>query len=224
MTSIPLHFQLPFRPLADPQAMVISGNARFTVLASRLIRLEYEEHGRFQDAPSQLVWYRQQPVPEFSVEERDGRVHIHTTHLHLSYQTGRPFTAESLRIELPDSDVTWHAGAVDSGNLRGTYRTLDTISGSVPLEPGLLSQNGWTVVDDSRTLIFREDGWLEPRTPEEIDWYFFGYGRDYAACLQDYARLTGAAPLLPRWALGNWWSRYWAYTQHELTRLMEEFR
>lgn len=224
MSSIPSHFQLPFRPMAEPQAVVVSGNARFTVLASRLIRLEYAENGRFQDTPSQLVWFREQPVPEFSVEERDGRVHIHTAHLHLSYQSGRPFTAESLSITLLDSGVTWRAGEKDEGNLRGTYRTLDTISGSTPLEPGLLSRNGWVVVDDSHTLLFREDGWLEARPTEGIDWYFLGYGRDYTTCLQDFARLTGATPLLPRWALGNWWSRYWAYSQHELTRLMEEFR
>ncbi|MCP4361641.1 MAG: hypothetical protein GY796_26825 [Chloroflexi bacterium] len=57
-----------------------------------------------------------------------------------------------------------------------------------------------------------------------MDVYFFGYGRAYQTCLQDYGRVTGSAPLLPRWALGNWWGRYWAYTQSELTQLMEDFR
>ncbi len=31
-------------------------------------------------------------------------------------------------------------------------------------------------------------------------------------------------PLIPRWALGNWWSRYWAYSQAELSALIEDFR
>jgi hypothetical protein len=41
--------------------------------------------------------------------------------------------------------------------------------------------------------------------------------------------ISGAAGLEPGlmsragWALGNWWSRYWAYTQDELTHLMEAF-
>ena len=30
--------------------------------------------------------------------------------------------------------------------------------------------------------------------------------------------------MLPRWALGNWWSRYWAYTADELLALMDEFK
>ncbi|MCP4417385.1 MAG: DUF5110 domain-containing protein, partial [Chloroflexi bacterium] len=76
------------------------------------------------------------------------------------------------------------------------------------------------------TLVFNDDGWLEPRqsAPEQHDHYFFGYGHDYTACLRDYFALTGPVPLLPRWALGNWWSRYWAYTQAELTQLMQDFR
>ena len=30
--------------------------------------------------------------------------------------------------------------------------------------------------------------------------------------------------MIPRYILGNWWSRYWAYTQDELQSLMQEFR
>ncbi|MFQ5419269.1 MAG: TIM-barrel domain-containing protein, partial [Anaerolineae bacterium] len=37
-------------------------------------------------------------------------------------------------------------------------------------------------------------------------------------------QIAGAVPLIPRWALGNWWSRYWEYTQDELQALMTEFR
>ena len=43
-------------------------------------------------------------------------------------------------------------------------------------------------------------------------------------CLQEYAQVSGRVPLPPRYALGNWWSRYWAYRQDELRDLMVEFR
>ncbi|MEJ2751062.1 MAG: glycoside hydrolase family 31 protein, partial [Anaerolineae bacterium] len=103
-------------------------------------------------------------------------------------------------------------------------RTLDQVSGATKLEPGLISQVGWTVVDDSASLLFRPDGWLEPRSTAGQDLYFFGYGLDYQACLQEYGRVAGPVPLIPRWALGNWWSRYWAYTQDELAALMRDFQ
>ncbi|WP_420643936.1 TIM-barrel domain-containing protein [Candidatus Leptofilum sp.] len=225
MPQIPSHFQLDFQPVANPEAIVVAGSARFMVLTSRLIRLEYDENGRFQNAPSQPFWYRNQPVPDFEQVVKDGTLKITTEHLQLSYQIGKPFSADNLQITLKDSGTVWQFGDDDAQNLRGTYRTLDEVSGSTPLEPGLLSRSGWAVVDDSHTLIFNGDGWLEPRpNPDALDLYFFGYGRDYTTCLRDYFALTGPVPLLPRWALGNWWSRYWAYTQEELTQLMRDFR
>jgi hypothetical protein len=225
MTQIPSHFQLDFQPIANPEAVVVIGSARFTVFTTRLIRLEYDANGRFQDAPSQPFWYRNQPVPKFEQGVVNGRLHLTTDHLQLSYQVGRPFSAKSLQITLKASGTVWHFGDKNPTNLRGTYRTLDEVSGSTPLEQGLLSRSGWALVDDSHTLIFNQDGWLEPRpNPDALDLYFFGYGQAYNDCLRDYFALTGPVPLLPRWALGNWWSRYWAYTQAELTQLMQDFR
>ncbi|MBU1880336.1 MAG: DUF5110 domain-containing protein, partial [Chloroflexi bacterium] len=135
-----------------------------------------------------------------------------------------PGGLDALAITLRETGVTWRYGDPDEANLRGTTRTLDQADGPVPLGPGLVSRAGWAVVDDSQSLVFDERGWLEPRGPGTgQDLYFFGYGRDYRACLRDFSRVAGPAPLLPRWALGNWWSRYWAYTQDELTALIQDF-
>ncbi len=223
--QIPLHFQLPMLPAADPDAVVRLNNARFTVLTSRLIRMEFQPDGRFTDRASQIFWYRKQPVPSFVVEQKGGRLIIETDYLRLVYdQTEAGFAAETLAITLKESQTVWHYGDEDSGNLLGTTRTLDQVSGATKLEPGLLSRHGWTVVDDSASLLFTNDGWLEPRAVNGVDRYFFGYGDDYGACLADYGRVAGSVPMIPRWALGNWWSRYWDYTQDELTDLMRDFQ
>ena len=78
----------------------------------------------------------------------------------------------------------------------------------MPLEPGILSREGVTCYDDSRTVLLTDDGWIAPRRPDTLDLYVFAYGRDYRAALRAFYRLTGPQPLLPRFALGNWWSRY----------------
>ena len=57
-----------------------------------------------------------------------------------------------------------------------------------------------------------------------VDWYFFGYGRDYRKALGDYVRVAGRIPLPPRFAFGAWWSRYWAYSDQELDELVRGFR
>jgi alpha-glucosidase (family GH31 glycosyl hydrolase) len=215
-----------FRPVARPEAVVTGPNVRFTVLAPRLLRLEYSPQAAFEDRASQAFWYRRQPVPAFQVARSPAGIEVSTECLHLHYApSDRGFAPDTLSIELLGSDTVWHYGDLDRHNLRGTARTLDTIEGSLYLEPGLISRSGWAVVDDSASLVFDNAGWLQARSdPDNIDLYFFGYGHDYAACLQDFFRVAGPVPLVPRWALGNWWSRYWEYSQQELLALMDEFR
>lgn len=54
--------------------------------------------------------------------------------------------------------------------------------------------------------------------------YFFGYGHRYIEAVRDFYRLTGPTPLLPRFAMGNWWSRYYRYTQDGYLALMDRFK
>ena len=222
-------FALPFTPVADPAAVVVFQNARFTVLTSRLIRMEYSAANSFEDRPSQVFWFRKQPVPKFQTRESLEKVEIITEDLHLVYTPdGKGFSEQTLSITFKKSGQVWKFGDGDEGNLLGTTRTLDCVSGLATLEKGLISRDGWSVVDDTRTLVFNAEQMLEPRSAcppsaETQDLYFFGYGHDYKGCLKDYAAIAGQAPLLPRWALGNWWSRYWAYTQAELSGLMNDF-
>jgi alpha-glucosidase (family GH31 glycosyl hydrolase) len=233
-----------FHPVANPNAVVSIENARFTILTDRLIRLEYSNDNHFEDRPSQAFWYRDQPVPDFNKTIKDSRLEIETDFLNLKYQpSSSGFNTRTLTITLKPTGVSWKYGISQSGNLKGTARTLDFDIGRTRLENGLLSKSGWAVVDDSNSLVFNDSGWLEQRKQtlkpkgflekyaripkshhSDRDLYFFGYGGDYAACLGDFRRVAGPIPMIPRFILGNWWSRYHAYTQAELQSLMEDFR
>ena len=224
---LPDHFKLDVQPIAHPEAIVTAPHVRFTVLTSRLLRLEYSPIDRFEDRASQVFWYRAQPVPEFEVERTADRVVITTEHVRLTYRvTAQGFARETLSIEVKATGQTWKYG--DRGewkNLRGTARTLDGVNGALWLDRGLLSRDGWALVDDSASLVFNADDWLETRADSgNVDLYFFGYGHDYTAAIHDFYRISGRAPLIPRFILGNWWSRYWAYTQAELANLMLDFK
>jgi hypothetical protein len=225
MQPVPEQFRLNLQPAAAREAVVRLGNARFTVLTDRLIRLEYDPGARFEDRASQTFWFREQPVPAFTYDVTECGVDIETEFLRLRYdaRTGGGFTPENLSILVKSTGAEWHAGDADDYNLKGTTRTLDMCNGYTPLGSGLVSRAGWAVVDDSTSLVFNQDDWLEPRSGSQTDWYFFGYGHDYKVCLHDYCRISGSIPMIPRWMLGNWWSRYWAYTQDELTQLILDF-
>jgi alpha-glucosidase (family GH31 glycosyl hydrolase) len=224
---LPDHFKLDVQPIAQPEAIVTAPHVRFTVLTARLVRLEYSPIDHFEDRASQVFWYRAQPVPDFLVEREADRVVLTTAYLRLTYcDNAAGFSRAALSIEVKATKTIWKYGDLGEWkNLRGTARTLDGVNGALWLERGLLSRAGWAVVDDSTSLVFNGDDWLELRAvTDSRDLYFFGYGHDYAAAIQDFYRVSGRTPLIPRYILGNWWSRYWAYTQDELTNLMRDFQ
>lgn len=219
-----------WQPRANPESVVVVGNARFTMLTPRMIRLEYSDTGAFEDRASLAFVNRALPAPEFSKSTADGKLLIQTEYLKLTYaEKGGRFSDKNLSIEfkLDDKPVVWRPGIADTGNLRGTTRTLDSISGACPLEPGLLSRDGWVLVDDAPRIVFDDSEWpwAAPRKdPKAIDWYFLGYGRNYRTALLDYTRVAGRIPLPPRFVFGAWWSRYWAYTDAELRQLVTDFQ
>lgn len=235
------------QPKADMRAVVQAGHVRFTVLTPRLLRMEWAADGAFIDDPSFVVLNRQLPVPEFRQKVSKAQVTIDTAELHLVYRRvgaggDKGFTPENLAVTLQVAGrpVTWHPGMASSGNLLGTTRTLDGAKGAEnlrePMGQGLISRDGWALVDDNGPLFDKADfrfapggdvnsqPWVKPRpTGARTDQYFFGYGHDYKAALSDYVRIAGRIPLPPRFAFGAWWSRYWAYSDQELRELVDGF-
>ena len=226
-------------PLASPKAQVIEGNARFTVLTDRLIRLEWAADGKFEDHATLAIVNRDLSVPAFSVSRRGGVLLVKTKALTLRYTPSEgPLSAQNLQVsfKLNGRTVKWHPGLEDKGNLMGTTRTLDgcegpqKISFNDPLEKGILSRDGWAVVDESTRHLFVADDsdwgeWVAARPEgDRQDLYLFAYGHDYKAALADYAKVAGRIPLPPKFVFGYWWSRYWAYTDREFLALGREFR
>lgn len=222
---------------ANPLAVVKEGNARFTVLTAGLIRLEWDSTGQFNDRPSFVVVNRKLPVPSFTQKKVNGWLYITTDQLELRYQllSGK-FAADNLRITYHYSpgDIVWTPGTKDTGNLKGTYRTLDgceadwkkSANTKIELEDGLLSTEGWHVIDDSRSLLFDNSNWpwvSDKPSADQFDWYFMGYGKSFKRALYDYSLIAGKVPLPPRYTFGYWWSRYWSYSDNEIHNLVDNF-
>ena len=230
-----------FHPQASEKAMVVCGNARFTVLTSRLLRMEWSEDGVFEDRATLGIVNRDLDVPAFDVRKSGSKVIIKTSDLTLSYAGGGKFSAENLTVSFKMADpkakkgvktVTWRPGHDDSANLLGTCRTLDGCDGIRtldPYDPGIISRDGWAIVDESQRHIFvpvEKDWkyWAECRPEgDRQDLYFFGYGHDYMAALGDFVKIAGRIPLPPKYTFGYWWCRYWEYSDLELLDLSDHF-
>jgi len=239
-----------YDPVADPRAIVTLGNARFTVLTPQLIRMEWSAGGKFEDHASFVFLNRRLPRPNFTAtvnqEGADEFLVLKTEALALFYARGQNsdgrFTDDNLHIDftLNDQKVSWHPGMQDTGNLMGTTRTLDGALGNKtrePIDPGLISRDGWVLVDDSARPLFdsadfsftqgEKSPWpwvLQRPAGDRQDWYFFGYGHNYKQALSDFVKVAGRIPLPPRFAFGTWWSRYWAYSDQEFEDLVRGFR
>lgn len=190
------------------------GNCRVSVLTERLLRLEYDESRVFEDRPSQFALDRHFPEPCCSAKLRGGS-------LELRSEGCRVIIGGGLELETFTDGLSWRSGQ-ELHYLGGTARTLDNADGAIGLEPGIFSREGVGLLSDD-SLLFGADGELRPRRPGTRDIYLFLYGRQFERGLRDLYRLSGRPPLLPRFALGNWWSRFWPYTAKEYLALMERF-
>ncbi len=221
-------------------------NYRITPLTPRVVRLEWSPTGRFEDRPS--VFATQRPVQRegVRVHRAHGRLHVVTDAYRLEYDEG-PFSTNGLQLQVGGGVSAYHSvwrygqdlslpahregrrrgapvRALD-GNLGGAARTLDEADGAIPLEPGISSTVGYAVIDDSGSMVF-DGGRLVPREAPEgaRDLYVFAQGRDHVAGLADLYEISGPQPLLPRFALGNWWSRFHRYSEASYLELMDRFR
>ena len=217
MDNFAQRFKIDCSPVAPEKNVTVRGNVRFTVITPCLLRVEVQKDGKFCDEPTQSVWFRDFCRTKFDVSEAGGRIEIKTEKATFVYSLK---SKKMLYIKLADGRKVKNYKA---GNLKGTSRTLD-ITAIDRVGDGVCSRNGVALLDDSKTLAIKPDGAILPRENSESDVYYFAYGNDYIGATTDLYNLTGKVPLIPRYALSNWWSRYKDYSQEEYLSLMDRFK
>ena len=223
---------------------LVCGDARFEALTPSLLRVEYSPSHHFVNARTAVVKRRDWAPVKFSFQKTGAWVVAKTAAITLRYRldSGR-FTAQNLQISWNDngSTRTWSPGQKDPLNLGGLSYSLDGArQGHFPkTSDGILSRSGYFVLNDSKSPVWNSiTDWIEPRPePNDQDWYFFGYGRDYHLALRDYAQLCGRVPMPPRYALGtmitdlnyeylpqNPLVKNYHYTDRDVEKLVTKFR
>lgn len=227
MYNLGEQFKIDFKSAVANERMTISGNNyRFTVLSPRVIRLEYSAEGGFLDKPTGLILHRNLSMPEFKVNDSGHFVEISTEYFKLTYTKEKPFEGSkvnptiNLKVELLGTDKVWYYGHPEIRNYGVPALSLEEGGTN---GRGLYSPEGMASIDDSKDFIWNEDGTTATRVGTNIDVYLFMYNKDYELALKDYYELTGYPALVPRYALGNWWSRNNDYDDLELKELVDTF-
>ena len=85
MKKLDERFRLGLDGRSRPDCVVMGDKYRFTVITSRMLRMEYSEDGEFEDRPTQVVWNRSFDHPEFTVKDQPDCLEIDTEYFHMVY-------------------------------------------------------------------------------------------------------------------------------------------
>jgi len=211
------------KPIADPQNVTFFEDYRITVLDRGLFRIERDPLHQFNDCATQSVWFRNMPPQKYTKACKETEIQIATETVTLI--VAREF--EKSRIIINGKELPLE----NTENLLGTYRTLDCYDGEfyirngsrLKLDDGVCSKNGVALIDDSASLRLDSNGSFAHPLNQPLDIYVFAYGKDYRQAVRALYSICGSVPMLPRFAFGNWWSRYHAYTDKEYLHLMDRF-
>ena len=216
------HLFINSNPLPNINNVIYYKNYRITILFDRLIRVEKDN---FLDKPTRAILYRNFNDIDYKYEILENGIVIHIENL--SYYIYDDFSLSF--VLLNNKKVLLD----NSQNLLSTFQGLDGCDGDVddhysnPAKPvilqnGICSKNGVALLEDNSDII-DEDGLFKNTYKDRFDKYIFAYGHNYQEALQDFYKISGKVPLIPRFALGNWWSRYHRYLDDEYLALMNKF-
>ncbi len=217
----------------DKNKMLVFDDVRISVLSSKILRIERAKDGYFCDLPSQTVLNRNFQNTDFTYQKHDDELHI------LTICAEFLINLKTLKVGVKFAELEQYIYPTKKHNLGGTARTLDGTFGNLVswkkrrdgkdhfalghFRCGIFSSDGVAEFDDSNSFLLNADGSVCPRENDAVDKYIFAFGNDYIGGLKEFYSLTGYTPLLPKYALGNWWSRYHAYTDKEYTELIDRF-
>lgn len=208
----------------NERCIFIGPKYRIEVLTERLIRLEYSEQGKFVDSASALVINRNFERPLFEVKEDQAYIYINTKYINLKYMKNSRFSEKSLFATIMYSKKEWFYTQKEVKNYGGTTISLDNTLKMPNLDKGLFNPDMYLIMDDSNSLLLDENSNVYKREENSKDIYIFAYSNDFNEVLNDYFHLTGYPAFLPRYALGNWWSRDIPYQDEHIISLMNKFR
>lgn len=209
---------------ANTACVFVGKTYRISVITERLIRIEYNKQGIFEDRQTQNILYRNFEAPKVNVMQDNRYLEIISKYFRLEYlKEGKINSTRNLKIFLLSTDKIWYYKHPEVRNFEGTMMSLDDYNKNSDFGKSLYSDDGFVTIDDSKSMVINEDGTITKRESDVQDIYIFMYRKDFGLCLKDYFNITGYPPLIPRYALGNWWCRNYPYNEAEINKLFLRF-
>lgn len=206
---------------------IIYDNKVFIIHSENLIQI------RSKDSLSNFN--KKSDFKNFSINKTKDQIIIKTVKQKLTYKKGNTQILERINIEFNKngSTISSNVNNRDLQNLGGVIQRADRMDGrlehrdyntSSPAKPkqfpkGLLSKQGFTILKTINNKLVHND-----ENGNSSEYFFFVYGDDYKVALKDFTNLNGKIPMLPKWSLGNWFSRYQPFKDNDYINFVERFR
>ena len=149
MNNMPEHFKVDVTlGLSNPKCVFRGEKYRITILSDVLLRLEYNENGKFNDYPTMFASNRSFGKPKINVEEDNLILVIRNEKFTIEYQKDKPFIGNKmfpeqyLKVMVKDSNKIWYFNHPEVRNLQSASYSLDEYDGNNQLDKGLFSLDG----------------------------------------------------------------------------------
>ena len=208
-------------------------NYRISLISKFAIRIEKDDNKEFCDYKTQFAFNRNYKLnnPEFELTENDNSFSLKI------YVDKKRFYTVTIKDNFEDSHIIFsdkpHEKHLlkDNTSINGTYDTVDRMDGEelVTGEPntyfkGLVTKTGYFVLHDEESYLLDDNlTVLNKRNNDEIDCYLFISYYSIDEMFKGYFEISNFPPLLPRFVFGNWYSRFYPYTDKEYIYLMDKF-
>ncbi len=197
----------------------IVGNVRVQLYSPTALRIEQAVNGQFCDKDTIAVTNRENwSGVEVTRTVKDGEILLTTDTYTVTIPENVEF-ANHVKVTAPDGESLWNT------------RLSSTAVATLP-EPAK-TRRYWAFNDTPRVTV-PEGGFTEVYAGTEnngftierdvADYYIFVCEKDPFTLRSDYNRLVGSCEMVTVKALGLWFSRYYAYTDKELIRLVSDYR
>jgi alpha-D-xyloside xylohydrolase len=129
---------------------------------------------------------------------------------------------------LSNDEALYGLGQHQEGNMNLRGKTVDLYQNNMKVSvPMLVSSKGYGILWDNYSLSKftdnKEDMEIWSEVADEIDYYFIA-GKNTDEVISGYRKLTGQAPLYPKWAYGFFQSKERYGSQDEILGVVNEFR
>ena len=117
--------------ISNPKSVFVGSSYRITILTERLIRLEYQPEGKFENRPTEFAKFRNFKTPEMEVVQDDSSLNIKTKYFNLFYKKEKTFIGTKVApdvnfyVKFNNIDRVWYFGQAEARNFMGTSVSLD---------------------------------------------------------------------------------------------------